>query len=102
MQVLDLLTAIEAHVGQGPIAAVLDAHPFGDPHDELQERIAQGSFPACKLVQRDHVLPRHHQDVLGCYGVDVAERHEIGVFQNDIAGDLPAGDPTEYAVVHDR
>ena len=69
-------------------------------HYELQERVALASGRPCEIVERDDVLARHHQDVLGSLGVDVAKGDEISVFENDVARDLPAGDPTEYAVVH--
>ena len=40
------------------------------------------------------------EDVLRSLRVDVSKGDESVVFQHYLGGDLPAGDPTEYAVVH--
>ena len=100
MQMLDLLAAIGSHVGQGPIATVLDTYLIGHVHYELKEGLALAPASTVEIVQGDDVLSRDHQYVLGSLRVEIAESNEESVFENDGAGDLPTGDPTKCAVVH--
>ncbi len=97
---LDFLATVRAHVGESPVAALSDAQLRSHLDDELQKQVTGVSRPALQIVERGDVLARDHQDVLCGLGVDITESDEAGVFEHDITGDVPPGDPTENAVVH--
>ena len=100
MEVLYLLAPIRANVRKHPVAGLANAELLGRADYELEKGMTLAGLPAIQIVERSDVLARHHQHVLSSLWVDVAKSNEGIILRDNLAGNGPTGNPTEYAVFH--
>jgi hypothetical protein len=97
VQVTDALADGAAAVDDHPEAASVAGVGRDLPHD-LEETAADALVH--ELAQGRDVLARDDERVEGCLGGAVLERHDVGVFVEELGADLAAGDLAEHAIRH--
>jgi hypothetical protein len=102
VQVLDFLPSVRANIHQRPVTGLADPQMAGHAHDELEKCVTLTVLPSIHIVERDDMLPGYDEYMLGGLRIDIAESDESIVLKDPVAWYVPACDPTEKAVIHDR
>src|SRR5688572_25618423 len=94
------LSGAPVTVEHDAVSLLGDPLPPGDLGSGANELTYQRLLVGSKVVAGGHVLARNHQNMGRRLGVDVAERHPVVPFSDELRVDLPGSHLAEEAVLH--